>query len=962
MVGPPDGPRRQMKDGMNSKDILRTFKESRFASSSDVENWVLAVTPMDPVDVQACFQLLLDRRLATDARTHKFRCALLKRVIGRTAERDEYNLALRELFIPMLRSAKGADSEVREFLVEVLPLVNNVSGHRELVQLFRHSDPGIRVFAKAVCEKVGGKTVFSLLVELCGQPDFHGRMEALDACVRMAGYHAIPALKNVISAGITDEKLSALEMLGDPELVTKNRQGALEAILMATEDINEDVSTEAVRAFGAIAEEDDFFRYIVPRLENASLGLICTIVRATLHFRSSRTLGLLKEQLLLGPKTVRLAVLDSLEAMAHEDVLPVVAEALNHKQIEVRLRAAKVLENLALGGRIDVARTIVWLLRSRDVDVKRIAADLARRVGDPDGTLWPQLFRFLRDEDWWVRERITDALVELAGLELTRHVVGLMQDESPVVRRYSVDMLMKLKDPNSLGALVRVVQADDDWWVRERAVEAIGALGDNRAVPYIVDFLHKEEDLELICIDVLAALGDKRAAPHVAQYLDEEDHDLTLVVLDCLAALNDHEQVPAVMPFTESVNHQVRSRSREIVRRWHLDAQFSDWEGDEAGNMGTLDRLLWAMVRAGGDDLLVAAARRPYIKRMGEVSPLVKNVFTDEQMRGLLYPHMTSNQIEDLEERGSDVDFSYEVKAAGMRFRANVFRERGGLAAVFRVVRNQIPAMEELGLPPIVHTFGDLKNGLVLVGGPTGSGKSTTLAAIIDYINRTYAKHIITLEDPIEVIHQTKKSLVNQRELGTHSSNFRTALRSTLREDPDVILVGEMRDIETISFAISAAETGHLVFGTVHTTSADTSVDRIINAFPNGQQPQVRTILASSLRSVICQYLVPRKDGKGRVPAVEVMVNSDAISNLVRKGKTYQIANVVATSRELGMQSMDNDLTRLYRAGIISSEEGYMRAVNKKDFEAVVVEHETGSSRAVKLLTSPHAPVRAKNG
>ncbi|MFT6396510.1 MAG: twitching motility protein PilT [Bradymonadia bacterium] len=947
---------------MNSKDILRTFKEARFADSSDVENWVLAVTPINAADAQACFLILQDRRFAQDARVHKFRCALLKRLLARTAEYDEYNLALRELFIPLLRSARGADEAVREFLIEVLPLVNNVSGHRELVLLFKHTDPGIRAFAKTVCEKVGGKTVFSLLVELCGQPDFPGRMEALDACVRMAGYHAIPALKNVISAGVTDEKLSALKMLGDPELVSKNRQGALEAILVATEDINDDVSMSAVGAFGSVAEEDDFFRYIVPRLENANIRLICTIVRATLCFRSSRTLGMLKEQLLLGPKTVRLAVLDSLEAMAHEDVLPVVAEALNHKQIEVRLRAAKVLENLATRGSIDVARTIVWLLRSRDVDVKRIAADLARRVGDPEGKLWPQLFRFLRDEDWWVRERITDALVELAGLELTRHVVGLLQDESPVVRRYSVDMLMKLEDPNSLGALVRVVQADDDWWVRERAVEAIGALGDNRAVPYIVDFLHKEEDLELICIDVLAELGDKRAAPHVAQYLDEADLDLTLVVFDCLEALNDHEQASAIMPFTENLDHRVRSRARAIIRRWHLDAQFNDWEGDEAGNMGTLDRLLWAMVRAGGDDLLVAAGRRPYIKRMGEVNPLVKNVFTDEQMRGLLYPHMSTNQIADLEQRGADVDFSYEVTAAGLRFRANVFRERGGLAAVFRVVRNQIPAMEELGLPPIVHTFGDLKNGLVLVGGPTGSGKSTTLAAIIDYINRTYAKHIITLEDPIEVIHETKKSLINQRELGTHSSDFRSALRSTLREDPDVILVGEMRDIETISFAISAAETGHLVFGTVHTTTADTSVDRIINAFPIGQQPQVRTILASSLRSVICQYLVPRKDGRGRVPAVEVMVNSDAIANLVRKGKTYQIANVVATSRELGMQSMDNDLTRLYKEGIISSEEGYMRAVNKNDFEAVVVENESGSPRTVKLLTSQHKAIGGDNG
>jgi len=417
------------------------------------------------------------------------------------------------------------------------------------------------------------------------------------------------------------------------------------------------------------------------------------------------------------------------------------------------------------------------------------------------------------------------------------------------------------------------------------------------------------------------------------------------------AKLGDRSYVPTLMPFTDHVNVDVRSRAREIVRRWNLDAQFAEWSDDGSARLGTLDRLLWATAKAGGDDLLLAANRQPYIKRLGEVVPLVKNVFTNEQVKGLLYPHLSEAQIEALENRRIDIDFSYEVRSAGLRFRVNVLQEHGGLAAVFRVVRNVIPLMEELGLPSLVNGFGDMKNGLVLVGGPTGAGKSTTLAAIIDYVNRTYRKHIITLEDPIEVIHTPKLSLINQREMGTHSANFQSALRSTLREDPDVILVGEMRDPETISFAITAAETGHLVFGTVHTTTADTSVDRIINAFPHGQQPQVRSILAGSLRAVLCQLLVPRRDGKGRIPAVEIMLNTDAVSNLIRKGKTFQIPNIVAVSRELGMQSMDHDLIRLYRSRVISADEGYMRAINKKDFEAAVVDHDTGSSRAVAALS-----------
>ncbi len=702
-----------------------------------------------------------------------------------------------------------------------------------------------------------------------------------------------------------------------------------------------------------MAEEDDFFRYVVPKLDAANLTVVQAVIKSMSRYRSARVLGLLKEQLLLGPKSIRLAVLDTLEEMNHEDVLPVVAEALNHKQIAVRLRAAKVLENLATGGTIDIARTIVWLLRSRDVDVKRIAADLARKVGDPDGKLWPQLLRFLRDEDWWVRERITDALVELAGTNLTRHVVTFLQDDSPVVRRYGVEMLMRLKDPAALGALVRTVGNDDDWWVRERAVEAIGVLKDQRAVPYIIDFMSKDDELELVCIDTLRTIGDQSAAPHVAARLDPEDVDVTVEALRCLDELNDSEQASLIIPFGEHEDFRVRSLAREVVGRWNIEAQFQDWAGDGSAKMNTLDRLLWATAKANGDDLLLAAGRQPYIKRLGEMVPLVKNIFTNDQVRSLIYPHLSQAQIADLEQKMADVDFSYEVKSAGLRFRVNVLQEHGGLAAVFRVVKNVIPAFEELGLPPLIGGFGDMKNGLVLVGGPTGSGKSTTLAAIIDYINRKYKKHIITLEDPIEVIHNPKSSLINQREMGTHSASFVRALRSTLREDPDVILVGEMRDLATISFAISAAETGHLVFGTVHTSSADTSVDRVINAFPYGQQPQVRSILSSSLRAVVCQYLVPRKDGRGRIPAVEIMLNSDAIANLIRKGKTYQIANVVATSRESGMLSMDHDLTRLYKAGIISSEDGYMRAVNKKEFEAAVVEHESGgtSSRAAEMLS-----------
>ena len=916
---------------MNPKDSFRIFRAASWQGAAEVQQFVDACAEIQAQTLQQFLQVLVDRRMATQGREHALRCAVFRRVCEAGARR--------EMFTPIVRVLKHADPVAKQSFVELLPTINSVSGHREVVQLFRSNDLELRRCGRDIMAKVGGKTAFGMLTELCAEPQFPGRIEAIEAMVSLAGYHAIPALHATIVHGTTEEKLQSLEFLGNDEVITKNRQGALEGIALSIEDMNDQVVFAGIEAFGQLADEDDFVRYVIPKLESGNLAIVKAVVRAMRRYISPRILGVLAQQLRLGPKSVRIEVLEALEAMEHEDVLPIVAQALDHRQIAVRLRAADVLKNLAESGKVDIARTIVWLLRSRDIDVKRIAADLAKRVGDPDGTLWPQLLRYLRDEDWWVRERITDALVDMAGRQLTHHAVGFLEDDSAILRRYAVELLMRIGDPGSLGALVRTAGEDEDWWVAERAVEAIGALGDARAVPYVVDFMQREVELRAVCMETLAQLGDPSAAQAVADLIEVLEDDMIPMAIDVLGRLNDPAQSEAIVHFAESEDFDIRRAARELLQRWQIDAQFKDWAADENSRLSTLDRLLWATAKAGGDDLLLGSDRRPYIKKLGEVVPIVRNVFSAEQVQGLIFPHLTRVQIEMLH-RGDDVDFSYEVKAARLRFRVNVFRDQSGLSSVFRIVKNQIPAMEQLGLPPLIREFGDLRNGLVLVGGPTGSGKSTTLAALIDYINRTYDKHIITLEDPIEVLHEPKRSLINQRELGTHTTEFREALRSTLREDPDVILVGEMRDLDTISFAISAAETGHLVFGTVHTASADNSVDRIINAFPFGQQPQVRTILASSLRAVVCQYLVPRKDGKGRIPSVEIMLNNEAVSNLIRTGKSYQIPNIISVSRETGMQSMDMELARLFQAGLISADEGYMRAVNKKDFEAIVIEVE----------------------
>jgi twitching motility protein PilT len=328
----------------------------------------------------------------------------------------------------------------------------------------------------------------------------------------------------------------------------------------------------------------------------------------------------------------------------------------------------------------------------------------------------------------------------------------------------------------------------------------------------------------------------------------------------------------------------------------------------------------------GGSDLHLSAGSPPLMRLHGELTVIEGGVLTRDAVHRMVYEILNDDQRRLFEEH-RDLDFAIEVGELA-RFRVNVFIQRNGEGAVFRVIPTQIRSFQELGLPEVVQTLALRENGLVLVTGPTGSGKSTTLAAMIDLVNSTQKKHIITLEDPIEFVHRSKKCLVNQREIGSHTKSFAAALRAALREDPDVILVGEMRDLETISLALTAAETGHLVFGTLHTKSAPKTMDRIIDAFPPAQQQQVRVQLAEALQGVISQVLIPTKDRKGRVAAFEIMVATVAIRNLIREGKTHQMPSSIQTGTQVGMQSLEQALRNLVMQGRIdrTHAEGFLQS------------------------------------
>jgi twitching motility protein PilT len=350
--------------------------------------------------------------------------------------------------------------------------------------------------------------------------------------------------------------------------------------------------------------------------------------------------------------------------------------------------------------------------------------------------------------------------------------------------------------------------------------------------------------------------------------------------------------------------------------------------------MAKIDAFFKLMNDQGASDLHLMAGLQPAIRVRGEIERIKYKVLDNNDLRSMIYEIAPEDKIKHFEETG-DVDLGYEIPGLA-RYRCNFFMQRNGVAAVFRQIPNNIMGCEQLGLPSVIAKLATLPRGLVIVTGPTGSGKSTTLAAIIDEANRLRKDHIITIEDPIEFVHESRGCIVNQRELGVHTKTFTAALRGALREDPDIILVGEMRDLETMSLAIEAANTGHLVFTTLHTSSAMATVDRMVEVFPAAQQAQIRSNLSDSIRAVVSQVLFKRIDRKGRCPALEILIATPAVRNLIREGKTHQLSSSMQVGKKYGMQLLDESIMSLYNKGWISPEDAYLKSYDKQRFRPLL--------------------------
>ncbi len=953
-----------------NKEAQQLFKTGQWRTAAEAQQWA-ATVDVDASDLAAMIDLLVSRTVVADLDRQPVRRAVLHALVLRQPSEV--------LFRPMAKALRVAPADVRALLLELLPRVNSPADHMEVVELLRAPEGDVRAAAARVLIDVGAKPAIAALSGLILERGFAGVREGLEVVVRLSGGLSISLLERLLTRPDNTERLLAIRWLGDAHHMGRGVPAAMRALHPLLRDTHESIAIAAAIAIGQIASEDDYHAILVPLIEGKNLKIAGTIIEGLKRFPSERTAEVLERKLVSGPNVLRVACLSAVENAATaqlkagvvvdiDPLIGVVVGAMGHAQIAVRNRAAEVMGMLSKSERVEVGRTVVWLLRSGDVNTRRMAAEVLKNIKDPHGELWPKLISSLRDDDWWVREAVMDALLELAGRGLSRYMVAWLADPSDVVRRFALAVLSRLKDPETIAAVVHTARTDPDWWAREKAVEVISEFKDPRAAPILVDIMMHAPELQMACIAGLRVINPAAAKMHLLPLISSVDADVRLLVLKFIEELNDPAHQHLVEPMLKDPDPSVQRLAHALIVRWRLVKSqslldhgvvpppmvSSVVDADER----PLDQLLVRLFEAGGDDLIIAPDRPVFMKRHGQIEAMTEHPLSADRVATLLTPLVSAAMAVKLDQK-KDVDFSTTVKATGQRLRANFFRQRGGLSAVFRAIRAQIPVLEDLDLPQQVMDFATMRTGLLLVGGATSSGKSTTLAAFIDYINRTQPRHIISLEDPVEIVHGHRQALVQQRELGTHTKTFARALKSALREDPDVIVIGELRDKETIELALTAAETGHLVVGTLHTVSADACIDRIINSFGKSQQDQARASLADSLRAVLCQTLVRRKQGiEGpRLLASELLINNDAVANLIRKAKTVQIPSIIATSREQGMQALDTDLVRLIKTGLVDEIDVLAKARNKATIEAALTEaraNTTGTGKfAIPARTTP---------
>lgn len=642
----------------------------------------------------------------------------------------------------------------------------------------------------------------------------------------------------------------------------------------------------------------------------------------------------------------------ALEVLATKVATPSIALFVQHLPLVAYNTQQILIEALARASATqppEFADQLLPLVASGDAGTRTAVMKILLAMQNPSAVV-KRYIRFTKSLAGFVRDRALESL-RVFGSQLIEPVLELLHDPDDELRAAALAVASTFEDPRLVPATITLLK-DSDWWIRIAAAETLGRLKDVRAVEPLVQAL-ADPDAKWAAVEALGHIADPRALSALGRMLGDPQPNVRIEVMQALVHFNHPQVAEALKKIAmQDPERTVRMRALdvldELARRDHTGsgaAAVRDQamavravEGDSK-----LHAFLISTRNSGASDFHLSVGQPPVVRLAADLLRAQGEPFTSEQTEKMLREILTDHQWEVLQ-REQQVDFCYFIPQAG-RYRANVFLDHRGYNAVFRVIPEQPPTITELGLPAHLADIAGFHQGIVIVCGPSGSGKSTTLAALVNLFNETRSDHVLTMEDPVEFVHPFKNCLINQREVGTHTRSFARALRAALREDPDVIVIGELRDNESVALALTAAETGHIVLGTLSSTSAPKAIDRLISSFPVDEQPQIRASLSESLKYVIAQRLLPAKEGRKQVAAFEVLKGTTSVANMIRDEKTFQIHSAMQTGRSLGMQTFDEALRDLLKRDQITAEAAYMAATKKEDFESYVSPEFLASAR-----------------
>ncbi|HSY50172.1 MAG TPA: PilT/PilU family type 4a pilus ATPase [Thermoanaerobaculia bacterium] len=638
---------------------------------------------------------------------------------------------------------------------------------------------------------------------------------------------------------------------------------------------------------------------------------------------------------------VRDKAIEVLATRVPQHALDLLIEALPRAGYALQQIIVDAMMRAAAGQGVAFAERLLPALASGDAGTRTAVLKILMGIGDPAGVI-KRYIRFSSTLAGFVRDRSLDSLREF-GPALVDPVIELLQDDDPDIRSGAIAVATGFDDIRIVPATIQLLR-DPDWWIRLSAADTLGRMKDPRAVEPLVAALGDAE-IKRAAIESLGRIGDPRALPALGRMLADPSPDVRIEVMLALKHFKHPQVLNAITSVAQTdQDRAVRTHAVEILDELAQSDKSSQVQMDairksalavsSAKGEARLNTLLIATRNQGASDFHLSVGQPPIVRLAADLLRAQGEPFTAAQTEAMLREVLSEKQWSILEAQ-HQIDFCYVIQQGG-RYRANVFFDQSGYNGVFRVIPEKPPTIVELGLPAHLAEISDYHQGLVLVCGPSGSGKSTTLAALVNLFNETRSDHILTMEDPVEFVHPFKNCLVNQREVGSATVSFARALRAALREDPDVIVIGELRDNESITLALTAAETGHIVLGTLNSTSAPKAIDRILSSFPADEQPQIRASLSESLKYCVAQRLLPAKEGRRQVAAFEVLKGTSNIGTMIRDEKTYQIYSAMQIGRSLGMQTFDEALKDLLRRDQISAETAYMAALKKEDFESMV--------------------------